>query len=87
MLIKDLDLRWLRVKIFWWEKGADSAGRFKEKAGLTANNYTQLMNQSIKNLFVEQPWLPRVCICIFLLQIQYLVSHKYKPEFRQIGPS
>ena len=35
-MIKDLDLRWLRVKIFWWEKGGDGGGRFKEKAGLTA---------------------------------------------------
>jgi len=33
---KDLDLRWLRVKIFWWKKGADGGGRFEEKAGLTA---------------------------------------------------
>ena len=33
---KDLDLRWLRVRIFWWEKGAASGGRHKEKAGLTA---------------------------------------------------
>jgi hypothetical protein len=39
VVIKDLDLRWLWVKISWWDKGADGAGRFKEKAGLTVNNY------------------------------------------------
>jgi hypothetical protein len=44
VVIKDLDLRWLRVKIFWWEVGADGGGRFKENAGLTANNHSQLMN-------------------------------------------
>ena len=37
VVIKDLDLRWLRVKIFWFEKGADGGGMFKEKGGgLTA---------------------------------------------------
>ena len=35
-MIKDLDLRRLRVRIFWWEKGADGGRRFKEKAGFTA---------------------------------------------------
>ena len=34
-MIKDLDLRWLLVKIFWWEKGADGRERFIEKAGFT----------------------------------------------------
>ena len=35
-MIKALDLRWLRVRIFWWEQGADGGRRLKEKAGFTA---------------------------------------------------
>ena len=102
-MIKDLDLRCLRVKIFWWEKGADGGGRFKEKAGFTAwKIIIDSINESINQKTVcltalATSGLLNIMLCdildtqfacnILLLQIEKLVSHKYKPEFRQIGPS